>query len=374
MRRREFITALGGAAAWPVVARAQQRSMASIGYLGLGTLEEVRRNFVAVRPGLAELGYVENQNLEVQFRCADYHAERLPALAADLVESHVGAIIAPTGLSVSAARAATQSIPIIFFSGYDPVESGFVASLNRPGGNVTGVFLLDRILVLKRLEVLHELVPAVKSVAALFSPTNNNLDETAIPQFKAAATTLGVQLRIQMVVEPSEFDETFETLVRDHVGAILVGGHAVFSNHRDQIVALMARHGIPAIYPIGEYPEAGALCRYGTNYLDGYRQVGVYAGRVLKGEKPADLPVQQVTKIELVINLKTAKSLGITVPRGTAIVSDCAEHFRSGVTCDGASSSVSSEVVHRYVDGQPARYGAFAAELIGLLADVIVTL
>src|SRR6266849_1798595 len=374
MQRRAFISLIGSVAAWPLAARAQQRSMASIGILGLGTLEQARHNFVAVRPGLVELGYVEGQNLSVQFRCADFHSERLPALATELTQIPVGAIIAPSGPSVSAAMAATQSIPIIFFSGYDPVESGFVASLNRPGGNVTGVFLLDRILVLKRLEALHELVPAVKSVSALFSPTNNNLEETAIPQFKAAATTLGVQLRIQMVVEPSEFDETFETLVRDHVGAILVGGHAVFSNHRDQIVALMARHGIPAIYPIDEYPEAGVLCSYGTNYLDGYRQVGVYAGRVLKGEKPADLPVQQVTKIELVINLKTAKSLGITVPRGTAIVSDCAEHFRSGVTCDGASSSVSSEVVHRYVDGQPARYGAFAAELIGLLADVIVTL
>ena len=315
MRRREFIAALGGAAAWPVAATALQRSMASIGFLSLGTFEEARRNFVAVRPGLAELGYVESQNLEVQFRCADYHSERLPSLAAELTQIPVGAIIAPSGPSVSAARAATQSIPIIFFTGFEPVASGFVASLNRPGGNVTGVFLLEPSLQIKRLEILHELVPAVKSVAALDSPTNNPSNETFYLQFHAAATALGIQLRIQMVVEPSEFEETFEALVRDHVGAILVSGHTVFFNNRNRLVALMARYGLPAIYGIREYPEAGALCSYGTNYSDAYRRVGVYAGRVLKGEKPADLPVQQVTKIELVINLKTAKSLGITVPQ-----------------------------------------------------------
>jgi putative tryptophan/tyrosine transport system substrate-binding protein len=314
MKRREFITLLGGAAAWPVAASAQQRTKASIGFLAVGTLEDARRNFDAVRPGLAELGYVESKNLEVQFRCADYHSERLPALATEMVQSQVAAIIAGSGPSVSAARAATRSIPIIFFTGFDPVESGFVASLNRPGGNVTGVFLLDPSLQIKRLEVLHELVPAVKSVAALYSPTNNLSDENFFLQFQAAATALGIQLRIQMVVEPGEFEKTFETLVRDHVGAILVSGHTVFFNNRNQLIALMARHGLPAIYGIREYPEAGALCSYGTSYPEAYRQVGIYAGRVLKGENPADLPVQQVTKIELVINLKTAKSLGVTVP------------------------------------------------------------
>jgi putative tryptophan/tyrosine transport system substrate-binding protein len=315
MRRREFIGFIGGAATWPVATRAQQRAVASIGILGLGTIEQARRNFVAVRPGLAELGYVEGQNLSVQFRCADFHNERLPALATELVQSHVGAIIAPSGPSVSAARAATQSIPIIFFTGFDPVGSGFVASLNRPGGNVTGVFLLDTSLVGKRLEVLHELAPTAKSVAFLASSTNNLVVDTGIQPLKDAATALGIQLRIQTVAEPREFEGTFETLVRDGVGAIMVSGHTVFFNNRDQLVALMARHGIPAIYPIREYPEAGALCSYGTNYPDAYRQVGVYVGRVLKGEKPADLPVQQVTKIELVINLRAAKSLGITVPQ-----------------------------------------------------------
>ena len=247
MKRREFMGLVGGAAAWPVAARAQQRPMASIGFLGLGTLEQARRNFVAIRPGLAELGYVEGQNLSVQFRCADYHSEQLPALAIELTQIPVGAIIAPSGPSVSAARAATQSIPVIFFTGFDPVESRFVASLNRPGGNITGVFLLDPGLQIKRLEVLHELVPAVKSVAALYSPTNNPSDENFFLQFQAAATALGIQLRIQMVVEPSEFEKTFETLVRDHVGAILVSGHTVFFNNRNQLIALMARHGLPAI-------------------------------------------------------------------------------------------------------------------------------
>jgi putative tryptophan/tyrosine transport system substrate-binding protein len=315
MRRREFIRLISGAAAWPAAASAQQRPIASIGFLGLGKLEEARRNFISVRPGLAEAGFIEGKNLTVQFRCADFHSERLPALATELTQIPVDAIIAPSGPSVSAARAATQSIPIIFFTGFDPVESGFVASLNRPGGNVTGVSLLDPSLNIKRLEVLHELVPAAKLVAALFSPTNIPSDETFYSQFQAAAAVLGIQLRIQMVVEPGEFEETFKSLVRDQVGAILVSGHTVFFNNRDQLVALMARHGIPAIYPIRAYPEAGALCSYGTNYPDAYRQVGIYVGRVLKGEKPADLPVQQVTKIELVINLKTAKSLGITVPQ-----------------------------------------------------------
>jgi putative tryptophan/tyrosine transport system substrate-binding protein len=314
MRRRDFIAALGGAAAWPVAASAQQRSMASIGFLGLGTLEEALRRLEAIRPGLAESGYVEGQNLSVHFRCADFHSERLAVLATELTQIPVGAIIAPSGPSVSAARTATQSIPIIFFTGFDPVENGFVASLNRPGGNVTGVFLLEPALNVKRLEVLHELVPAAKSVAGLFSPTNIPSDETFYSQFQTAAAALGIELRIQMVVDPSEFEETFKALVRDHVGAILVSGHTVFYNYRNQLVALMARHAIPAIYGIREYPEAGALCSYGTNYSAAFRQVGVYAGRALRGENPADLPVQQVTKIELVINLKTAKTLGLTIP------------------------------------------------------------
>jgi len=315
MRRRKLLTLLGGAAAaWPFASRAQQRPMASIGFLGVGTLEQARRNFEAVRPGLAELGYVEGQNLEVRFRGADYHSERLPALASELVQSPVAAIIAGSGPSVSAARAATRSIPIIFFTGFDPVESGFVASLNRPGGNVTGVFLLDTSLVIKRLEVLHELVPSVKSVAFFASQTNDASIENSNLELKAAATALGIQLRVQLVREPSEIEDTFAALVRDRVGALIISGYAVFQNNRDQLIALTARHGIPAIYVIREFPEAGALCSYGTSYPEAYRQVGVYAGRVLKGEKPADLPVQQITKIELVINLKTAKALGITVP------------------------------------------------------------
>ena len=320
MKRREFIAALG-AAAWPLTAHAQQRPMASIGYLGLGTLEEAHRVFTEIRPGLAQLGYVEGQNVSVQFRCADYHDERLPALAAELVQSQMTAIIAPTGPSVSAARAATQSIPIIFFTGFDPVERGFVTSLNRPGGNLTGVFTLNPNLMVKRLEVLHELVPTAKSVGLLVYAYDLSVEAVArqvtavAQQMGAAATAFGIELRIQRVTGASEFEKAVENLVAEHVGAILVSGDAVFTNNRDQLVALITRRGIPAIYPIREFLEAGAFVSYGTNYPDAYRQVGIYAGRVLKGEKPADLPVQQVTKIELVINLKTAKSLGIAVPQ-----------------------------------------------------------
>ena len=293
MQRRDFIAALGGAVAWPVVARAQPRPVASIGYLGLGTLEEAHRVFAEVRPGLAQLGYVEGQNMSVQFRCADYHDERLPGLATELVQSQMTAIIAPTGPSVLAARAETQSIPIIFFTGFDPVERGFVTSLNRPGGNLTGIFTLNPDLMLKRLEVLHELVPAIRSIGVL---------------------VYAYDLSVQRVFGEGEFEKAVANLVAENVGGILISGDAVFTNNRDQLVALIARKGIPAIYPIREFSEAGAFVSYGTNYPDAYRQVGIYAGRILKGEKPADLPVQQVTKIELVINLKTAKALGIAVP------------------------------------------------------------
>jgi putative ABC transport system substrate-binding protein len=321
MKRREFIGLVGGAAAWPVGAKAQQATMASIGFLGLGKLEDARRVFDAIRPGLAQLGYVENQNLAVQFRCADYHDERLPALATELVQSRVTAIIAPTGPSVSAARGVTQSIPIIFFTGFDPIERGFVTSLNRPGGNLTGVFTLNPDLMLKRLEVLHELVPAARSVGLLEYAYDVSIEAAAMElkavelQLNAAATAFGIQLLIQRAAGADEFGQAIETLAGQHAGAILVSQDAVFTNNRDQLVALIARRGIPAIYPIREFSEAGALVSYGTNYPDAYRQVGVYVGRVLKGEKPADLPVQQVTKIELVINLKTAKSLGLIVPQ-----------------------------------------------------------
>jgi putative tryptophan/tyrosine transport system substrate-binding protein len=316
MRRREFLgLAAGATAAWPLVARAQQPAMPVIGFLGLGTLDEARRVFAFISRGLVEAGYVEGRNLSVQFRFADYHADRLPALANELAQAQVAAIITGSGPALSATRAATASIPVVFFTGFDPVASGFVTSLNRPGGNVTGIFTLNPPLLIKRIELLHELIPVARSIAFLFTPTGNvSADEAVVRDMKAAANTFGVRLLFQKASAPGEFEDTFDALVRERIDAVMISADAVFTNNRGQLVALAARYRIPAIYPIREFSEAGGLLSYGTNYPDAYRQVGLYAGRVLKGDKPADLPVQQVTKFELVINLKTAKALGISVP------------------------------------------------------------
>jgi putative tryptophan/tyrosine transport system substrate-binding protein len=315
MKRREFITLLGGMAAWPLAARAQRLSMQAVGFLGLGTLDEARRVFALVSRGLVEAGYVEGRNLSVQLRSADYHADRLPALAKELAQAGVAAIIAGSGPATSATRAATTSIPVVFFTGFDPVTSGFVASLNRPGGNVTGIFTLNPPLLIKRTELLHELIPGALSIAFLYTPTGNaSADEAMLQDVKAAANTFGIRLVSQKASVPGEFGDIFDALVRERVDAVMVSGDAVFTNNRDQFVALAAHHRIPAIYPIREFSEAGGLLSYGTNYSDAYRLVGLYTGRILKGDKPADLPVQQVTKFELVINLRTAKTLGLTVP------------------------------------------------------------
>ena len=315
IERRKFISLLGAAAAWPLAARAQRPSIPAIGFLGLGTLDEARRVFALISRGLVEAGYVEGRNLSVQLRSADYHADRLPALANELAQAGVAAIITGSGPATSATRAATTSIPVVFFTGFDPVASGYVASLNRPGGNVTGIFTLNPPLLIKRIELLHELIPGALSIAFLYTPTGNaSADEAMLGDMKAAANTLGIMLMSRKASAPGEFEETFDALVRERVDAVMVGGDAVFTNNRDQFAALAARHRIPAIYPVREFSEAGGLLSYGTNYPDAYRQVGLYASRILKGDKPADLPVQQVTKFELVINLRTAKALGLTVP------------------------------------------------------------
>jgi putative ABC transport system substrate-binding protein len=314
MRRREFIRLFGGAvAAWPLAARAQRPAMPVVGFLGLGTLDEARVNFALIGRGPTQAGYAEGRNLLVQFRCADYHSDRLSSLANELVKSEVAAIIAGSGPATSAARAATTTIPIVFFTGFDPVVSGFVASLNRPGGNLTGIFTLNPDLMVKRLELLHELIPAARSVALLFSPTVNASFDATIRDLKVAANKLGTRLILQKASAPGDFEETFDALVRERADAVLVGADAVFTNNRDQLVALAARHKVPAIYPIRECSKAGGLLSYGTNYADAYRQVGIYTGRILKGDKPADLPVEQVTKFELVVNLVTARALGLTV-------------------------------------------------------------
>jgi putative ABC transport system substrate-binding protein len=316
MKRREFITLIGGAAAaWPLTARAQQPAMPVIGYLGSASLETERASVAAFHRGLAETGYVEGRNVAIEYRWAEGRNDRLPALAAQLVRLQVAVIAAP-GATQSAvvAKATTQTIPIVFELGVDPVEIGLVASLNRPGGNLTGVAELNVEIAAKRLQVLHELVPAATSIAFLGNPTNPVVAETQAKALQVAARTLGLHLVILNASDQSEFEGAFTTLVQQRAGALLLTGDALFTSHREQLMALAARYAVPAIYQWREFPAAGGLMSYGTNRIDGFRQVGVYTGRILKGEKPADLPVQQATKIELVINMKTANALGLTVP------------------------------------------------------------
>jgi putative ABC transport system substrate-binding protein len=314
MKRREFITLLGVAAACPLVARAQQPTMPVIGYLEAGSLETTRENVAAVRRGLSDTGYVEGRNLGIEYRWADDHLERLPALADDLVRRQVAAIVVTTTPAVLAAKAATKSISIVFSMGADPVETGLVASLNRPGGNITGIYNLNTTVGSKRLELLHELVPAAGSIAFLVNPTNAVLAETQTRELQIAARTLGVRLLVLSASDPSEFDAGFATLVVERAGGLLVSSDALFSNRLDQLIALAVRHRLPTMYARRDATAAGGLMSYGPDYFDALRQVGVYTGRILKGDKPADLPVQQATKFELIINLKTAKTPGLTMP------------------------------------------------------------
>jgi putative ABC transport system substrate-binding protein len=288
--------------------------MPVIGYLEAGSLETTRENVAAVRRGLSDTGYVEGRNLGIEYRWAEDHLERLPALADDLVRRQVAAIVVTTTPAVLAAKAATKSISIVFSMGADPVETGLVASLNRPGGNITGIYNLNTTVGSKRLELLHELVPAATSIAFLVNPTNAVLAETQTRELQVAARTLGLRLLVLNASDPSEFDARFATLVLERAGGLLVGSDALFSNRLDQLIALAVRHRLPTMYARRDATVAGGLMSYGTDYFDALRQVGVYIGRILKGDKPADLPVQQATKVELIINLKTAKALGIAVP------------------------------------------------------------
>ena len=316
MRRREFITLLGGAAAaWPVAARAQQPGMPVVGYLGSSSLEMEREFVAAFHRGLSETGYVEGRNVTFEYRWADDHNDRLRALAEDLVRRRVAVIAAP-GATQSAlvAKAATQSIPIVFELGIDPAETGLVASLNHPGGNLTGVSELNVDMVAKRLELLHELIPAATSIAFLGNPSNPVVASAQTKALQAAADAMGLHLLVLNASDPSEFEGAFATLVRQRAGALLLTGDALFTGHRDQLIALAARHAVPALYQWRQFTAAGGLMSYGASRVDAFRQVGIYVGRILKGEKPADLPVQQATKIELSINLKTAKTLGVAVP------------------------------------------------------------
>ncbi len=312
LQRREFITLLGGAAAWPLSARAQQPAMPVVGFLRSASFANVSHFVTAFRRGLKEVGFVEGQNVTIEFRSAEDRPDRLPALATDLIRRPVALIVGDI-ISATAAKAATTTIPIVFATGADPVTEGLVASLNRPGGNVTGVVFFNAVLGAKRLELLRQLVPKVTTNGVLVYP-NNPSTETERRDVQAAAQAVGEPLIILDVSSDRDIETAFTTIVQRGAGALLVGTGAFLNSHRERLVALAAHHGLPASYGWREAVVAGGLMSYGASITDAYRQAGIYAGRILKGERPADLPVMRSTKIEFVINLRTAKALGLDVP------------------------------------------------------------
>jgi putative ABC transport system substrate-binding protein len=322
-RRREFITLLGGAAAWPLAARAQQLPMPVIGFLHLTSLETNREKLAAFRKGLGDTGYIEDKNVAIEYRWAHGQNDRLPTLVAELVRRQVSVIVVLESTNGAlAAKAATQTIPIVFMQGGDPVRVGLVDRLNRPGGNLTGIGLLAAETAGKCLELLLELVPTAKSIAYLRNPTNPAFAESETREVQAAARAHGVRLQLVNASRPSDIETAFADLVQQRADALQVSSDGFLLTHPDQIVALAARYGVPAIYAWREFMAVGGLMSYGTNIVDAWRQAGIYTGRLLKGERPADLPVQQVTKIELVINLKTAKALGLTMPTALLVRAD----------------------------------------------------
>jgi putative ABC transport system substrate-binding protein len=315
LRRREFIRLLGGAAvSWPLAVRAQQPAMPVVGFIHILSPETVPRFVPAFRQGLKEVGYVEGQNLAVEYRWAQGQYDRLPGLVADLVRRQV-AVIAATGgdPSPQIAKAATQTIPIVFTANSDPVAEGLVTSLNRPGGNATGVTIFGPAAVTKRLQLLRDLMPQVVAIAYLMNPNNPNA-EFELQAAQTAARSLGLEMLVLRAGTERELDTALATTLQQQADALLVASDTFFVGRREQVVTLAARHQIPAIYYLREFAEAGGLMTYGNSLPDVYRHVGVYVGRILKGEKPSELPVMQPTKFELVINLKTAKALGLEIP------------------------------------------------------------
>jgi ABC-type uncharacterized transport system substrate-binding protein len=315
MRRREFITLLGAAAAaWPLAARAQQSAMPVVGYISTGSPVAFAQRIRALHQGLSETGYVVGRNLTIDYRWSGDQYDRLPALAAELVRRQVSVITAFGGIQGAlAAKAATTTIPIVFAVGGDPIQQGLVASLNRPGGNLTGVTTLGQELAPKRLELMHELLPATTSIAVLVNPANPNT-EAVLRELQTAARTLSRQIHVLHASTEREIDAAFANVIELRCGGLVVGIDAYFNSRSEQFGVMTLRHALPAIYQNHEFVDAGGLMSYGSSITDAYRIVGGYTGRVLKGEKPADLPVQQATRVELIINMKTARALGLTFP------------------------------------------------------------
>jgi ABC-type uncharacterized transport system substrate-binding protein len=321
MKRREFITLLGGSAAWPLAARAQQPAMPVIGFLRPSSAESVVHLVAAFRAGLKEMGFVEGQNVAIEYRWADGQEDRLGEIAAELVRRQVAVIVTPGSTPAAhAAKAATTTIPIVYTSGVDPVESGLITSLNRPGGNVTGIYQLSVDFVAKRLGLLHELVPTVTTIAVLVNPANTRVAELTAKEAQVAARALGLEIRLFPTRDRRDIDTAFIDIAHQRIGAVLVSADAFFTGRRVQLATLATRFAIPAIFPVREYAEVGGLMSYGENLADTWRRLGIYVGRVLKGEK--GLPVEQSAKFEFVINLQTARALGLTIPPGLLAIAD----------------------------------------------------
>jgi putative ABC transport system substrate-binding protein len=323
LKRREFITLLGGAAAaWPLAARAQQPAMPVVGFVSNRSAEAAVRHAAAFRKGLNETGYFEGQNVMVQYHWLEGQYDHLPSLMADLVHRRVAVIATPFPAGAPAAKAATTTIPIVFGVAEDPVKLGLVASLARPGGNATGINMFAAEVVAKRLGLFHDLVPKALRIAVLVNPANAPVAETTLRDIPEAARALGLQIQVLNASTAREIEAAFTTLVRERADALFVAPDGFFSSRREQFATLATRHGIPAAYYIREFVEAGGLMSYGPDILDMWRQVGVYTGQILKGAKPADLPVVQSTKTEFVINMQTARALGIEVPNSLQLLAD----------------------------------------------------
>jgi ABC-type uncharacterized transport system substrate-binding protein len=314
LHRREFITLLGGAAVWPLAARAQQPATPVVGFLGSDSPELYADRLRAFRQGLSETGYVEGRSLVVEYRWAEGHNDRLPALAADLVRRNVAALVTSTTPAALALKAATKTVPVVFFVAGDPVALGLVASLNRPGGNLTGTTTLTLEVGSKWVQLLHEMVPAADSFALLVNPTSPALAEAQSTDLQVAARALGLRMHVLQASTDRDLDAVLATVGQLPAGGLIISSDSFFFTRSERLAALTARHAVPTIFGFREFAVAGGLMSYGADLADAHRWIGIYTGRILRGEKPAELPVQQATKVELVINLKTAKALGLTVP------------------------------------------------------------